>query len=134
KTTTVKDTFNSLTPTTLGTPTATDSSPYASATYTYSHKVNNATGGQCLTYNNTATIVGTSQSANQSVTICNTATGALTMGYWQNKNGQGIIGSYSGTNCQSLKTWLNTYSPFADLTATTCSGVQSGVQTYVTNI
>src|SRR5207249_7719455 len=34
----------------------------------------------------------------------------------------------------SLKTWLNTYSPFADLTATTCSGVQSGVQTYVTNI
>src|SRR5207247_5983882 len=49
-----------------------------------------------------------------------------TMGYWQNKNGKGII----GTNCQSLKTWLNTYSPFADLTATTCSGVQ----TYVTNI
>src|SRR5205814_9939207 len=87
---TVKDTFNSVT-TTLGTPTATDSSPYASATYNYSHKITNALGGTCKAYDNTAKIVETGQSSSKSVTICNTATGALTMGYWQNKNGQGII-------------------------------------------
>jgi hypothetical protein len=52
------------------------------------------------------------------------------MGFWQNKNGQAIIAAYSGANCQDLRTWLNGYNPYTDLTAVTCSGVQA----YVTNI
>src|SRR5207249_9589509 len=89
----------------------------------------------CLSYDNTATSTtndtGATGSAGTTVTVCGPAkTGALTMGFWQNKNGQAIIKSYSGTNCQSLRTWLNGYSPFADLTATNCAGVQ----TYVTNV
>src|SRR5205807_1192942 len=54
--------------------------PPGSATFTYSRTVNNAVGGQCQSIPNTATIVGTTHSASQTVTVCNTATGALTMG------------------------------------------------------
>jgi hypothetical protein len=52
-------------------------------------------------------------------------TGAKTKGFWHNKNGQDIIGSYSGTNCQALRTWLNGFNPFKDLTATNCAGVKN---------
>ncbi len=58
------------------------------------------------------------------------ATGAKTIGFWQNKNGQAIVGSYSGTNCQALRSWLNGYAPFKDLTATNCTGVKG----YVSNV
>ena len=47
------------------------------------------------------------------------------MGFWQNKNGQGIVLNYSGANCQSLKNWLNQFNAFSDLAATTCGSSPS---------
>jgi len=87
----------------------------------------------CVKYTNTAVIVETKQSDSQTVEVCGPAkTGALTMGYWQNKNGQAIITGGSSTSgvCNS-GAWLRQYAPFQDLSATaTCSQVA----TYVTNI
>jgi len=68
KTVTITDTFNG-TPTTLGTLTATDASPFASASYTYSHTVPGV-GGTCTSYSNTATIAQTGQTAGQTVKVC----------------------------------------------------------------
>jgi hypothetical protein len=131
KTITVTDNFNGTT-TTLGTLTATDTTPYTSATYTYAHTVP-VTANTCVTYNNTATISTTPpQSASQTVTECGAVAGGLTMGFWQNKNGQGIItaGKSTAGVCNS-GTWLRLYAPFQDLSATaTCAQVG----TYVTNI
>jgi hypothetical protein len=135
--------FGSVTPTTvnakitvidsykgaLGTVTATDTPPFTSQTFTYDRKLAPPSSG-CTKVNNTATIVETGQSASASVNDCNT--GALTMGFWQNKNGQGIITGGSSTSgvCNS-GTWLRQYAPFQDLSATAnCSAVG----TYVTNI
>jgi hypothetical protein len=103
-------------------------------TFTYSRTVS-VPQFDCVSYDNTATFTttdtGATGTASKTVTVCGPArTGGLTMGFWQNKNGQAIIGSFSGSNCQSLRTWLNGYSPFADLTATTCNNVKA----YVTNI
>jgi hypothetical protein len=90
----------------------------------------------CQSYDNTATFTtdssGTTGSAGQTVTVCGPAhTGALTMGFWQNKNGQSIIsggGSTSGV-CKS-GTWLRGYAPFQDLSsAASCAQVA----TYVYN-
>ena len=125
---TVTDTFNNGTPKVLGSKLV----PAASYTYTDSYTVNE-TGGSCVTYPNVASITG-GPSANASVTVCNTKTGALTMGFWQNKNGQGIITSDASTGgvC-NLDTWLRQYAPFQDLSATPpapCSAVAS----YVFNI
>jgi hypothetical protein len=56
----------------------------------------------------------------------------LTMGFWQNKNGQGIITSGSSTAgvCNS-GTWLRQFAPFQDLSSTaTCNQVA----TYVYNV
>jgi hypothetical protein len=87
----------------------------------------------CLTVNNTASFsvtdpedtgTDTDDSGISSVSakVCRTpvTTGALTMGFWQNKNGQGIVSNYGGTNCQTLATWLKLFHPFSDLTAATC--------------
>jgi hypothetical protein len=97
----------------------------------------------CQSYDNTATFTtddtGTTSSASQTVTVCGPArTGALTMGFWQNKNGQGIItgGAYTPTGSPSVKvcnsgTWLRQFKPFQDLSATaTCAQVG----TYVTTV
>ena len=59
-------------------------------------------------------------------------TGAKTIGYWQNKNGQAIItgGASTSRKCNS-GTWLRQYAPFQDLSATAnCRGSRA----YVTNI
>jgi hypothetical protein len=132
KTITVTDTFNGGSPTTLGTLTATDTTPYTTKTYTYSRTVAVPTFN-CVSYPNTTKIVETNQTANRLATVCGPArTGALTMGFWQNKNGQGIItgGASTGGVCNSA-TWLRTYAPFQDLSATaTCTQVA----TYVTNV
>jgi hypothetical protein len=143
KTVTVTDTFNKGTPTTLQPSplTATDSTPYTSQTYTYSRTLTVPTFN-CVTYPNTATIVETGQTASAKVEVCGPAkTGALTMGYWQNKNGQGIILNKSGTNCQALATFLHKFNPFSDLTATTCGSspalgakTATGVVGYVYNV
>jgi hypothetical protein len=88
----------------------------------------------CTTYPNTATITETGQTASASVQACRTpaATGALTMGYWQNKNGQGIItGGASTAGVCNSGTWLRQYAPFQDLSS---SASCSAVATYVYNL
>jgi hypothetical protein len=91
----------------------------------------------CVSYANTATFTtnttGTTGSAGQSVTVCGPVkTGALTIGYWQNKNGQAIIkaGSSTAGVCNSA-TWLRQYAPFQDLSA---SASCATVATYVLNV
>ncbi len=113
---------------TLGTVTATDSPPYTK-TFTYMKTFSSPASG-CTTVNNTATITETGQTAKRSVKVCNS--GALTMGFWQNKNGQPIIANGASTSgvCNSA-TWLRQYAPFGDLSATaTCSQAA----TYVYNV
>jgi len=130
QTATVRDTFNGTT-TTLGTLTGKDSTPFASGTYTYGRTVNVPTWN-CVNYANTAAIVETGQHADQTVRACGPAkTGALTIGFWQNKNGQGIITGQAKTGVCPSATWLRQYAPFQDLSSTaTCAGVG----TYVTNV
>lgn len=128
KTVTVKDNFNG-TEATLGTV-----NYPGSGVFNYSHTVNVPTW-DCVKYNNTATIVETGQTASQTVEVCGPAkTGALTMGYWQNKNGQDQIknaGVVSGTTTCKLTPFLRQYAPFQDLSATASC---STVATYVTNV
>src|SRR5216117_4037731 len=54
------------------------------------------------------------------------------MGFWQNKNGQGIItGGATTANVCNSGTWLRQFAPFQDLSATAnCAGVAS----YVYNV
>jgi hypothetical protein len=131
KTVTITDTFNGV-KTTLGTLTATDSTPFTSQTFTYSHTVN-VPMSNCVTYPNTATIVETGQTASASVEVCGPAkTGALTMGFWQNKNGQGIITNQAKTGPCPSAAWLTQYAPFQDLSSTaTCSQVAAYVTTVI---
>jgi hypothetical protein len=90
----------------------------------------------CKSYDNTGTFTandsGATGSASKTVTVCGPAkTGALTMGFWQNKNGQGIITGQAKTGVCASATWLRQYAPFQDLSATaTCAQVG----TYVTNV
>lgn len=93
----------------------------------------------CLTYDNTATFVAQDESAVTgssdpvSVTVCGPlATGARTMGFWQNKNGQGIIkGGASTAGVCNITPWLRAYAPFQGLSATASC---SAVATYVSNV
>jgi len=92
----------------LGDVTATDSAPFASKDFNYSKTFAPPASG-CATINNTATITETGQNASFAVKNCNSA--ALTMGFWQNKNGQTII---TGANQTALASYLKGYAPFAD--------------------
>jgi hypothetical protein len=110
--------------------------PCSSATYKYS-AVFGVPQFDCVNHDNTASFVtdttGTTGSASKTVTVCGPAkTGALTMGFWQNKNGQGIIAGGASTSgvCKS-GTWLRQYAPFQDLGATASCAT---VATYVTNV
>jgi hypothetical protein len=96
----------------------------------------------CVTVNNTATFnvqdpdSDADDTGSSSVTakVCRVPakTGALTMGYWQNKNGQGIIkaGAATAGVCNS-GTWLRQYAPFQDLSSTASC---TTVATYVYNV
>ena len=134
KTITVTDTYwtNLPTPTTvtLGTCTANDATPFASCTFKYQRVITVKAG--CFLYDNTATIKETGQTAKKEVEVCGpAATGALTMGFWQNKNGQGIITGQAKTGVCASGTWLRQYPPFQDLSSTaTCAQVA----TYVYNV
>jgi hypothetical protein len=156
---TLTDTFDSSA-TTLGVACVNDTPPfaidagnnlsnflkaYASATRTFTFTYDRSVAApahDCVTKNNTATfqtndnLLGDSTTGDNSasVRVCRVPanTGALTMGFWQNKNGQGIItggASISGV-CKS-GTWLRQYAPFQDLSATASC---SAVATYVYNI
>jgi hypothetical protein len=124
----VTDTFDGTT-TELGTLTADDTAAYATATYTYTRTVT-VPATDCVSYPNTATITETGQNAAMPVKVCGPArTGALTIGFWQNKNGQGLITTSASTNgvC-NLTAWLRQYAPFQDLSASAgCSTVASYV-------
>lgn len=118
---------------TLGTVSYTDPSP---TDFTYTHDFLIPDSG-CLTYDNKATFVtdstATTGSDTASVQVCRIPpkTGALTMGFWQNRNGQGIITSYcGGASGTSLYAFLTGYNPFKDLTSSSCSNIA----TYVYNI
>jgi hypothetical protein len=99
--------------------------------FKYSITDKNAAPASCTAYNNTAAITG-GGSASQTVTVCNTNTGALTMGFWKNTNGQGIISGGASTSgvCNS-GSFLRQFNPFQDLSATaTCKQVA----TYVSSV
>jgi hypothetical protein len=119
--------------TTLGTVCVGDTNPM---TFSYSRVITIPTYN-CLVYDNTATFTtnttGTTGSSGASVTVCGPVkTGALTMGFWQNKNGQAIITKGSSTSgaCNS-GTWLRQYAPFQSLSATASC---AAVGTYVTGV
>jgi hypothetical protein len=104
--------------------------------FQYSRTVN-VPRSDCVSYDNTATFTtndtGATGSASQTVKVCGPAnTGGLTMGFWQNKNGQAIIkaGASTAGVCNS-GTWLRQFNPFKDLSATAnCNAVA----TYVYNV
>lgn len=100
----------------LGTVTGTTTKPFAAESFTYDRTIGVPADG-CRTYGNTATITDTGQSASRDVTVCGPArTGALTMGFWQNKNGQSVIKSGSTlSGVSTAGTWLRQYAPFQDL-------------------
>ncbi|MBK8047496.1 MAG: hypothetical protein IPK16_10440 [Anaerolineales bacterium] len=83
----------------------------------------------CVSYDNTATFTandtGATDSASQTITVCGPVkTGALTIGFWQNKNGQAIITGQATAGLCPSTTWLRQYAPFQDLSETaTCAKV-----------
>lgn len=98
----------------LGTVCVGDQNPM---TFTYSRTVP-IPRHDCVSYDNTATFVtndtGTTDSASQSVTACRVppVTGARTIGFWQNSNGQAVIKS---ANQGALKSFVTQYAPFQDI-------------------
>ena len=117
----------------LGTACFGDANP---KTFTYSRTITVPQFG-CKSYDNTATFTATDDaatgSASQTVTVCGPAkTGALTMGFWQNRNGQGIINSYcAGTSGTSLYTYLTGFNPFKDLASSSCANVATYVYSII---
>ena len=117
----------------LGTACVGDANP---KTFTYSRTITVPQFG-CKSYDNTATFTATDDaatgSASQTVTVCGPAkTGALTMGFWQNRNGQGIINSYcAGTSGTSLYTYLTGFNPFKDLASSSCANVATYVYSII---
>jgi hypothetical protein len=116
----------------LGTACVGDANPKV---FTYSRTIPVPTY-DCLSYGNTATFTTNDTeatgSASQSVKVCGPVkTGALTIGFWQNKNGQAIITGQAKTGICPSGTWLRQYAPYQDLSATaTCAQTA----TYVTNV
>jgi hypothetical protein len=108
----------------------------SSTTYNYTVTVSVPHG--CVEIDNTATFTADDDdsitgSSSTTATVCRVplSTGALTMGFWQNKNGQGIITGQAKTGVCPSGTWLRGFAPFQDLSSTaTCANVA----TYVYNV
>jgi len=84
-----------------------------------------ATG--CQTVNNVASSSLTLDAPAQ-VTVCGPVkTGGLTMGFWQNKNGQDIITKYCMGSPTTLYDFLRAYKPFQDLNKTACKDIAAYV-------
>jgi hypothetical protein len=149
--TTVSDVISSTVPSTLPagflTGTATgdvpDGTTVLTASHTYNYSRTLTVPNSCLTVTNTATLSAGGSSA-VTAKVCRTApnTGALTIGFWQNKNGQGIITNYCAGTLQSthtpitipqtsLASFLGGYNPYSDFKigtkayATSCTGLAS---------
>lgn len=78
----------------------------------------------CVVHPNTAAFTtddsGSTGSASADVKVCKDplATGAHTIGFWSNKNGQGVITGSAGTSSSCVVgTYLRTFAPFQDLAA-----------------
>ena len=126
---TVKDTFNGGTPEVLG---SVNAAP-GTASYTYTRTVP-VPAFNCQPYANLAAIDGGNSAPLVTVNVCGPAkTGALTKGFWQNKNGQGIIlGGASTLGVCNSGTWLRQYAPYQDLSASaSCSAVAGYVMTII---
>jgi hypothetical protein len=123
QTITVQDTFNGNT-TTLGTVTAINppAAP-ASASFKYSHTVA-APGGTCNTYNNTAVIVETAQTAARSVQVCGGADLTLVVSATPQFTRTFNWSIQKGVN----KTLINTPSPVAHVIVAETGFVDSGWQ------
>jgi hypothetical protein len=107
-------------------------------TFTYSRTIPVNPNG-CTTDPNTVAITGLTDPSpldnSASATVCPTVNG-LTIGYWQNKNGQGRIlatgttvntitsPTKSAKNCSAIATSLEQYAPFQDITS--FAGVTDG--------
>ena len=90
----------------LGTACVGDPNP---KTFTYQRSI--AVQPGCHSYNNTATFTtndtGATGSDSESVTVCGPAdTGARTIGFWKNTNGQNLIRYYCNKNSYNLGTYL----------------------------
>lgn len=111
---------------------AVDPSPQA---YTY-QKIFQSPGGvnNCERVSNTAELTEVNLVSVAVVEVCGPAkTGALTIGYWQNKNGQAILSGGGATSgvCNAA-TWLRLHVPFQDLQSTaTCSQLAAYVTTVI---
>ncbi len=110
----VTDIFDN-TPTNLGTVCVGGDNP---KTFTYSHDIP-IPQFDCKDYENTAKLTtsdtDTSLQKSKTVTVCGPAhTGALTIGYWQNKNGQALITGTSSTpmGVCDLTDYLRAFAPF----------------------
>jgi hypothetical protein len=86
----------------------------------------------CANFVNNATFTGSDDTTVQmhgstqaTVTLCPKVAG-LTMGYWQNKNGQAQINGKNPTGtCASLYSYLTQFNPFKDLSSSIC-GTSAG--------
>lgn len=107
-------------------------------TTTYTRTMPSVGTNRCATVGNTFAGVtndtATADSASASVEVCARVTGGRTIGFWQNRNGQGLItgaGVVPTTTTCTLTPTLRGYAPFQDLAAgATCAQVA----TYVTNV
>ena len=106
---------------------------------TYSRGITVVPG--CVNYDNTASFTTNTTSAtdsdSQTVTVCGPAqTGALTIGFWKNSNGNSLIQNYCAPAAKtSLATYLSTLGggttgPFADAAGKSCKDLV----TYVNNV
>lgn len=98
-----------------GGPASDDPNNLVSLSFSYSKTFSPPASG-CATGNTTATITETGQTASAKVKNCNS--GALTMGFWQNKNGQAIL---NGANQTALANYVKSFNPFANETGSVAS-------------
>jgi hypothetical protein len=72
-------------------------------TWTYQQTILNH---NCQEYDNTAAIVETNQSSSTAVFFCGPNDGGLTMGWWQNKNGQALLKANLSSACSTVNSHL----------------------------
>jgi len=125
---TMSDLFNGVTTVNIGTGSTCDA-----GTFTYSKTINAGSG--CVKYPNVATLTpdgGTAIPSDASVEVCSPVqSGALSKGFWHNKNGQAKIKSAPapGGVC-SVYTFLAGYAPFYGVKTSgdkSCAAVASWV-------